>query len=187
MAGIASCSGTRVTRTSEKAVVDLSGKWNETDAMLVSDHMVKTLLQDSWLSVFAHWNDRKPVIRLGKIVNKTTEHIATKTFGRDIELALLSSNKGELVASGIAKKEIRKEREDYHEHNKDPAGTRVHKEKEIDFILRGSIHSIEDQIAGTKVVYYQVDLELVTVSDNENKWIGQKRIKKIIEKPLAKW
>lgn len=182
-----SCSGTRVTRSVDNQPTDLSGKWNETDSRLVSTHMVSDLLSDTWSKVFFNRKGRKPVIGLGKVLNKTTEHISTQTFIKDIELALQYSDAVELAATGKAKKEARKEREDQHEHNLHPAGTRIYQEKEVDFLLRGYIHSVEDQLKDVKTVYYQIDLELVSVATNDKVWNGQKRIKKIIEKPLLKW
>lgn len=184
---VQSCSGTRVTRSVDIQPTDLSGKWNETDSKLVSNHMVNELLSDSWFGEFFNRRGRKPVIGLGKVLNKTTEHISTKTFIKDIELALQHSDAIELAATGQAKREARKEREDQHEHNLHPAGTRIFREKEVDFLLRGSIHSVEDQLKDVKTVYYQIDLELVSVTTNNKVWNGQKRIKKTIEKPLLKW
>ncbi len=182
-----SCSGTRVTRSIDNQATDLSGKWNETDSKLVSNHMVNDLLSDSWFREFFNSRGRKPVIGLGRVLNKTTEHISTKTFIKDIELALQHSDAVELAATGQAKKEVRREREDQHEHNLHPAGTRIFQEKKVDFLLRGSIHSVEDQLKNLKTVFYQVDLELVSVTTNDKVWNGQKRIKKTIEKPLLKW
>lgn len=185
--GTLACSTTKVIRTNENAISDLSGNWNETDSKLVSQHMVEALLEDSWQRMFIHQKGRKPVISIGKVSNRTSEHIATATFTKDIESALLSSNQVELVVSGNARQEIRKARENIGNQNEFPGGTRIQKEKEVDFLLRGTIQSVEDQITDIKTVFYQVDLELVSLATNETVWIGQKRIRKLIEKPRVKW
>lgn len=184
---VQACSGTRVTRSVDNQPSDLSGKWNETDSKLVSNHMINDLLSDSWSNEFFNQKGRKPVIGLGKVLNRTTEHISTQTFIKDIELALQRSDAVEIAATGRAKKEARAEKEDQVAHNLHPAGTRIYLEKEVDFLLRGYIHSVEDQLKNVKTVFYQVDLELVSVATNDKVWNGQKRIKKTIEKPLLKW
>jgi hypothetical protein len=176
-----------VIRTNENEISDLSGNWNETDSQMVSQHMIKTLTDDSWRRTFVNRHGRKPVISIGTVSNKTTEHISTAAFTKDIEWALLQSKDMELVVSGNAQQEIRKERDNFQKYNQSPGGTRILKEKEVDFMLRGSIQSVEDQVTDIKTVFYQVDLELVSVATNETVWIGQKRIKKLIEQPLIKW
>ncbi len=184
---LSGCSPVTVNRASEDETIDISGNWNDTDSRLVSEHMIKDLMSHGCLKEFRFKHERNPVISIGKILNKTTEHIATQTFTNDMELALIQSGRVELTASGKARTEARKEREDYETHNLHPAGTRITTETKADFILRGAIHSIEDQLTDTKVVTYQVDLELLALANNEKVWISQKKIKKVIEKPTLGW
>ncbi|MBU2509779.1 penicillin-binding protein activator LpoB [bacterium] len=184
---LSGCSSVKVSRATEDEPTDLSGAWNDTDSRLVSEHMINDLLHHGWMNEFRFKHDRNPVITIGKILNKTTEHIATQTFTNDIELALIRSNRVDLTASGKARTEVRKEKEDYQTHSQHPAGTRITVETQADFILRGEIHSVEDQLKDTKVVTYQIDLELLTLENNEKIWISQKKIKKIIEKPTLGW
>jgi hypothetical protein len=49
-------------------------------------------------------------------------------------------------------------------------------------MLRGTISMIEDEVDGTKAVFYQVDLEMVDLTNNVKSWFGQKKIKKVIER-----
>ena len=51
-----------------------------------------------------------------------------------------------------------------------------------DFMLFGSINSIIDQVEGKQAKFYQVDLELINIETNEKVWIGQKKIKKLVER-----
>ena len=51
-----------------------------------------------------------------------------------------------------------------------------------DFMLQGTINSIVDQDKKTKVIFYQVDMELTNVETNEKVWIGNKKIKKVVKK-----
>ncbi len=56
------------------------------------------------------------------------------------------------------------------------------KEIGADFMLIGGIDTIIDAAGGIAVRFYQVELELVNLESNEKVWIGQKKIKKVVEK-----
>ena len=60
------------------------------------------------------------------------------------------------------------------------------KEIGADFMLIGGINTIIDAAGGTKVRFYQVELELINLESNEKVWIGQKKIKKIVERSRFK-
>jgi len=64
---------------------------------------------------------------------------------------------------------------------------RIRAETGADFILVGAIKSIVDEIEGTRVVYYQTDLEMINIESMEKVWIGTKKIKKEISKKKTKW
>lgn len=49
-------------------------------------------------------------------------------------------------------------------------------------MLQGTINTILDEAGGTKVVFYQVDLELVNIESNIKAWFGQKKLKKVVER-----
>src|SRR6056300_269664 len=92
------CNSTsQVTRVEEDSVIDLSGRWNDTDSRLVSEEMVSDMLTKPWLSEFETGMGKRPVIIVGLVKNKSHEHIATDTYIKDIEKALLNSGKVRLV------------------------------------------------------------------------------------------
>ncbi len=51
-----------------------------------------------------------------------------------------------------------------------------------DFMLIGSINSIVDRQGSERVVFYQVNLELVNMQNNRKVWIGDKKIKKFVKR-----
>jgi hypothetical protein len=51
-----------------------------------------------------------------------------------------------------------------------------------DFMLKGTINTIIDVSGSTQVRYYQVDLTLISLADNRKVWVGQKKIKKLVER-----
>jgi len=50
-----------------------------------------------------------------------------------------------------------------------------------DFMLKGQINTINDAAGKQEVKYYQVELELINMLTNEEAWIGQKKIKKVVQ------
>ena len=60
-------------------------------------------------------------------------------------------------------------------------------EQAADYMLQGTINSIVDSFEGKKVIYYQVDLELVDLESNTKVWLGDKKIKKLIEQDKYSW
>jgi len=175
-------SNRQVTRVNENEVIDLSGRWNDTDSRLVSDEMIGDLLSASWLPVFENrHNQNRPVVIVGTVTNKSHEHIDAETFIKDIERAIIRNGSVRLVQAGAKREEIRKERE---QQNQGYAYAETIKkwgrELGADFMLQGTINSIVDSYKKNKVVSYQVDLELTDLETNEVVWMGNKTIKKTI-------
>ena len=185
---LVACSSSRkVHRIEPETVTDLSGKWNDTDARLVAEEMIADCLSRVWLTDYAAAAGQKPVVTVGTIRNKSSEHIDTETFTSDFERELLNSGQVKFVAARGQRDEIREERFDQQEWASAETMKRIRAETGADFILLGAIKSITDEIEGVKVVYYQTDLEMVNIESMEKVWIGTKKIKKEISKKKAKW
>jgi len=177
-----SCKGTKqVTRVEEDAVFDLSGRWNETDSRLVSEEMVSDMLLKPWLEEFQKGTGKRPVLIVGLMQNKSHEHIAMETYVKDIEKAVLNSGRVRLVQAAEAREDLRKERADQNEFASAATAKKWGQELGADFILQGVVNSIVDSNGKQKVVYYQTDLELTNLQTNEKVWIGDKKIKKVID------
>ena len=88
---IVGCS-TKVTRVQSDSTIDITGKWNDTDSRLVAEEMIRDCLSQRWLYKWESEN-RRPTVIVGKIVNKSHEHISVETFVKDVERALLNSGK----------------------------------------------------------------------------------------------
>jgi len=180
--GIEACSGNKeVTRVREDAVIDLSGRWNDTDSRLVAEEMVSDMLSRPWLEEFEKGIGERPKVIVGLIRNKSHEHIATETYIKDIERSILNSGKVRLVQSAEAREELRKERADQNEFASAATAAKWGKELGADFILQGVVNSIVDSNNKKKVITYQTNLELTNIETNEKVWIGDKKIKKLVE------
>jgi len=177
------CSSSKsgVERVNENAVTDLSGRWNDTDSRLTAEEITAELMDHSWYSTFASENaGKKPVLIVGIITNKSHEHIATETFSKDIEKAVINSGRIRLVQAGNMREEIRAERADQQNNASQSTIKKFGLEHGADFMLQGTVNSIVDENKKEKAVYYQIDLELTNIQTNEKVWIGDKKIKKVI-------
>jgi len=172
----------QVTRIDSKEVVDLSGKWNDTDARLVAEEMIKDVTSRPWLVDFMTSKSKKPVLIVGKVRNKSSEHIAVDVFIKNIERELLNSGKVTFVASKEERDQVREERKDQQDFASQESFKQFYKELGADFMLSGEINSIADSYDGEKVMLYQVDLQLIDIETNQKVWLGSKSIKKFIRR-----
>ena len=175
------CGTPNVQRVSENTVTDLSGRWNETDSRLTAEEITAEMMEHSWYSTYASENGgKKPVIIVGIITNKSHEHIASETFSKDIEKAIINSGRMKLVQGADKREEIRAERADQQNFSSQSTMKKFGLENGADFMLQGTINSIVDQAGKEKTIYYQVDLELTNIQTNDKVWIGDKKIKKYL-------
>ena len=179
---VSSCGPSRnVSRRSAGEALDLSGKWNDTDSRLMAEEMTKDIVSRPWIDDFRRSNGRKPTIIPFGVKNRTTEHINTQTFVKDLERALINSGRVRVVSSREQRSEIRKERADQQSgFTKSP--TAIGKELGADFVLTGVLNSITDRSEGEEVIFYQGNMELISVETNEKVWIGDKKIKKLLSR-----
>lgn len=176
-------SGREVRRVSSDTVVDLSGRWNDTDSQQVATTIIDDCLAQPWLSVWREDHSGKPTVIVGRIVNKSHEHINVETFVKDIQKALINSQRVKFVSSSGERQELRGERLDQHQgHTSTDTLSGVGKEIGAEFMMKGSINSIADEEGSTRLMWYQVNVELHNITTNEIAWIGQHKIKKIIER-----
>ena len=177
---------TKVSRVAPDSVMDITGKWNDTDSRLVAEEMINDCLGQRWLVAFEVKNQR-PVVIVGKVVNRSHEHINTQTFIKNLERTLINSGKVDFVASVDERDQIRDER-DSQEGNASVQTAKVqHEETGADLMLIGSINTIVDQEGKEAVVYYQTNLELIEIQTNRKVWIGEKQVKKYVERSKTKF
>ena len=173
---------TSVTRMDTAEVKDLSGAWNDTDSQQVSAEMIKDVLNRAWLMEFSMIQNRKPAVIVGEVSNLSHEHINTNTFVSDMERDLINSGKVQFVASSTERQEIRGERKDQDINASEATRKAMGQEKGADFMLKGTINTIIDASGKTQLRFYQIDLTLISLADNSKVWVGQKKIKKLVER-----
>ncbi len=176
------CGSSRaVTRRSADADVDLSGKWNAKDSQLLAKKLIQQIVNEAWLDEFVQREKRKPVVIPFDVKNRTSEHIATRAFLKDIERALVNSRKVRMVSSRKQRKEVRAERADQ-QAGLTASPAELGKELGADFILTGELNLIQDRAGNTEQRFYQGNMELTSVVTNEVVWIGEEKINKVIDR-----
>lgn len=173
--------GKEVVRVDSGTVKDLSGKWNDTDSRLVAEEMIKDCLAKPWYVEMVQSKGRKPLLIVGKIRNKSHEHISGDTFISDMERELINSGKIDFVAGKEMRNDLRDEKNDQAEYATDNSRKQLRQETGADLMLLGTINSIIDQEDNESVRFYQINLELIDIESNKKVWIGDKKIKKMID------
>ena len=184
---LAGCGSAKtVERIEVDTTIDLSGRWNDTDSRQVSEAMIADCLNHAWISRhMTGAQGKKPVVIVGAIRNRSTEHIAIPTFVSDIERAFINSGFVSVVASATERGELRDEKGDQSKFASLETVKAMGQELGADYMMTGQINTIEDREGGKQVTFYQTDLTLTNIETNEKIWLGQKKIKKFIERKRA--
>jgi PBP1b-binding outer membrane lipoprotein LpoB len=178
-----------VQRVSADAQTDLSGKWNDTDAKLTSESLIKDCFSSAWLQSFQDEQGRKPAVRVRGVVNKTDEHIDSQVFIKNIERAMVNSGKVKVLAQeGSELSSVEKEQDRAASGaQSDETAVSLGNETGADYVVAVRVTSILDQVEGQKAKFYKVNFELISPSSGEKVWIGDHEIKKLIEQDSVSW
>lgn len=191
--GAACGSSTKVVRTDPASKVggDLSGYWNDIDAEQVAQAMTAQILSGAWLA--EHYrqtsSDARPVIKLMGVIKRTDDrNVNEQFFGKQLERFLLNSGKVRVVAASGQDRINRRERTNQAGHASDDSAKTHGNELGADYTLQTIINSQnETNGEGKSVRAYLVNMELVNVETQEKVWIGEERIRKVVEQASARW
>ncbi|HEY9049521.1 MAG TPA: penicillin-binding protein activator LpoB [Ohtaekwangia sp.] len=177
---LASCSRT-VTRVEPATVIDLSGRWNDTDSRTVADKMIYDLFDSQTFKDYAKQLGRKPVIVVGPIRNKTSEHIDADNYVKKFEMVIHNSAIAEIVESGDFRDKLRTERTEQQDFASSATAKQFGKEIGADLMLFGEMTSETDTNNRKRVVNYITTLFLTDIETSKRIWYGQDEIKKLVK------
>ncbi|MCQ2096467.1 MAG: penicillin-binding protein activator LpoB [Fibrobacter sp.] len=183
---VACGSSSGVKRIDENSTTDLSGKWNDTDSRLVAEEMITDCLNSGKIKKMAAEMGKTPTVVIGKVRNKSHEHISVETFIKDMERVIINDGSLDFVASGKERDALREEVMNQRGNATDETTKELGMETGADWMLTGSINTIIDQEGGKSVIFYQIDLELTDLQSHKKIWIGDKKIKKFVSKDSVK-
>ncbi len=183
---ITGCRSTKVERVAVDETIDLSGRWNDSDSQKVSKEMITDLASRPWIEQYTAQHGKKPVVIVGPVRNLSSEHIATEPFTKDLERELINSGRIKFVANPTERNPLREERRQQQTWATEETQKRLAAETGADYMLIGSINTIIDQEGRESVKFYQVNLELIHLETSEKAWIGNTKIKKLVERKRFK-
>lgn len=175
-----SCSK-KVTRIDPGTQVDLSGRWNDTDSRMVADQMIYDLFNSEDFKTYSNDKGRKPVIVVGYIRNKTSEHIDADNYVKKFEVVIHNSKVADLVESNEFRDALRKERAEQQDFADPSTVKKFGKELGADLMLFGEMTSETDVSNKKRVVNYLTTLYLTDIETNRRVWYGQNEIKKFVK------
>lgn len=178
---LVSCQTRSVTRIDPSSEIDLSGRWNDVDSRKVADQMIYDLFDSESFKTYAKGLNRKPVIILGAIKNKTSEHIDADNFIKKFEVVIHNSSIAEVVESGEFRDKLRVERANQQDYAEASTVKQFGKELGADVMLFGEITSEVDTYNKKRVVNYITTLYLTDVESARRIWYGQNEIKKFVK------
>jgi uncharacterized protein (TIGR02722 family) len=166
----------------------LDDRWNDSDARMAAEEMIRSCLSNAWLSSFNNEHKgAKPVVLVGDFENRTDEHIDTKALFEAVRSNLINSGRLRFV-DGDKRGDLLKEyqyqgsgavRKD---EVKGPG-----KQRGADFFLYGAISNMAAKQDGKKRVTYQVEMRLTNIETSEIEWTEIKKITKRFERSGAKF
>ncbi len=180
---ITSCATSSVDRLDENYNEDLSGYWNDTDIRIVSESLVSECLSAPWiLDYLMNSGNIKPTVIVGKIQNRSSEHMDTTIISKKFEMALVNSGKVNTVADFYFRDDVREEKLDQQYNASSETAAQLGEETGADFMLQGSVKFNLDQVSKTAIRTYYVDMELINIETGQKVWLGQDTVKKKVQK-----
>src|SRR5690554_5149699 len=166
-----SCSSTvRVSRLGDDDIYDLSGGWNDADINIVTKALVDSSLSANWITQYRVRKGSNPVVVVGTILNRSSEHIDTSIIAKKFEMALINTNQVDMVADIDFRDQLREEREGQQFYASEETAVALGREIGADFILQGAVRTVVDQVAGKTVRTYYVSAELIDIETSRKVW-----------------
>jgi len=159
-------------------VILLDDKFNENDMQLVSNQLVDSLIQ------FGKIKDatNPPIVMVGTVRNRTSEHIDVKSLTDKIRTELIKSGKFRF-SDKTSRDEVAEEYE-YQSGGLVDQKTAARKGKQVgvQYLITGDIGSNVQEVGKDKVIFYIVTLNLTDLESNLIEWSDNKEIRKRYKK-----
>lgn len=180
--GLSACQ-TKVEYGDANAVETVSENFGSTDLQAITDKMVDSMLTTP--SVIVLTANKRPIIFVDKVKNKTSEHIDTESVTDSISTKLLQSGKFRFI--DMTKVDAVRKQLDYQNNAGmvDPS-TAIKFGRQIgaQYMLYGNLSSIVKQDGSTKDVYYKMTMRLMDLETGLIEWADEKEIRKERSKTL---
>ncbi|KAF0808419.1 hypothetical protein A6D6_00128 [Alcanivorax xiamenensis] len=129
--------------------------------------------------------DRRPVLFVDRVKNKTSEHVDTESITDTIQSRLINSGKFRFVDMTVVDR-VRQQLEYQQDSGMVDQSTAAQMGRQIgaEFMLYGNLSSIVKRDNSTKDVYYKFTLKLLNIQSGIIEWSGEKEIRKTRSRSL---
>ncbi len=164
----------------------LSGDFGASDIQLTIDKMVDSLLTSP--SVVEITSNRKPVLMVSTIRNKTLQHIDPQIITDSIRSRLIRSGKFRFIDRATDQQLIDEIKYQQESGLVDPTkAQQFGHQSGVEYILTGTIFGIRQQAGDVKDIYYKINMELKNLRTGELDWADEKQIRKKSTKKTFGW
>ncbi len=173
----------KVAYQSASDVETTSIDFGSTDLQQIAAKMVDSLL--SFPPIVQVTNERRPVMFVDKIKNKTTEHIDTESITDTISTRILRSGKFRFVdMTKVAEVSQQMDFQNKSGMVNQNTAAQVGRQIGAEYMMYGNLSSIVKKTKNVKDVYYKFTLKMIHLESGIIEWSDEKEIRKIREKSM---
>ena len=155
----------------------LDDRFSENDMQLIAKKMIASMAADS-----ISGNNGAPVVMIGKMRNRTSEHIDMKMLSNKVRTQLIQSGKFRF-ADVESRKEIAEEYEYQQSGYVDPNQAKgPGSQTGAEYLLTGTLTANVQEVGKDKLIYYKATFKLTNLLTSEIVWTDEKEIRKAFRK-----
>ncbi len=155
----------------------LDDRFSENDMQLIAKKMIQSMA-DSDIS----GSSGTPVVMIGKMRNRTAEHIDMTMLSNKVRTQLLQSGRFRF-ADVVNRRDIAEEYEYQQSGYVDPDQARgPGSQTGAEYLLTGTLTANVQQVGKNKLVYYKATFQLTNLLTSEIAWADEKEIRKAYKK-----
>lgn len=183
MALLLSGCASRVDYGDAQARETVTTDFGSTDLQMIAAKMVDDMMV--FPPIVAMTRDRRPVLFVDRVKNKTSEHIDTESITDTIQSKLINSGKFRFVDMSVVNR-VREQLEYQQDSGMVDQATAAQMGRQVgaEFMLYGNLSSIVKRDNSTKDVYYKFTLKLLNIQSGIIEWSGEKEIRKTRKRSL---
>jgi len=176
---VSACQTTQGNYADPNKLEIVDDKWNESDARLTGEEMIRSCLAKRWLPEFSRENQgKRPFVLVDDFENRTSEQIDTKAIFESVRNELINSGRVRFLDGAQRQKILDEYKYQQSGVVKQGNAKGPGKQHSADFFLVGALSSIVAEADGYKTVTYQVEMRMTNIETSEIVWTEVKKLKK---------
>jgi uncharacterized protein (TIGR02722 family) len=180
--GLLGCQTTQGNYADPNKIEIVDDKWNDSDARLAGETMIRSALSKRWLKEFRRETGKRPFVLVDDFENRTSEQIDTKAIFESVRNELINSGEVRFLDGAQRQKILDEYKYQQSGVVKQGSAKGPGKQQSSDFFLVGSLSSLVSEADGYKTVTYQVEMRLTNIETSEIVWTEVKKLKKQFRK-----